>query len=54
MKNVLQKLITKHKDEEAAYKASRQAEKYDPNTGDDLRNFLKKTALGGIAISGFM
>ncbi len=53
MKNVLQKLISKNKNEEAAYSASRQAEIDSPKTGDDRRNFLKKTALGGIALSGF-
>ncbi len=54
MKNTLKQLITKNKEEERAYSASRQAETDNPKTGDDRRNFLKKTALGGIALSSFM
>ncbi|MGB5666570.1 MAG: mandelate racemase/muconate lactonizing enzyme family protein [Maribacter sp.] len=54
MKNTLKQLITKNKEEERAYSASRQAEIDNPKTGDDRRNFLKKTALGGIALSSFM
>lgn len=54
MKNTLQRLIAKNKKEEDAYKASRQSEIDDPKTGDARRNFLKKTALGGIALSSFM
>ena len=54
MKNTLKQLITKNKEEERAYSVSRQAEIDSPKTGDDRRNFLKKTALGGIALSSFM
>ena len=54
MKNTLQKLIAQNKAEEKAYAASRQEEINNPKTGDDRRNFLKKTALGGIALSSFM
>lgn len=54
MKNTLQHLIAKNKKEEKAYADSLQAEIKDPKTGDDRRNFLKKTALGGIALSSFM
>ncbi|NNE78512.1 MAG: mandelate racemase/muconate lactonizing enzyme family protein [Pricia sp.] len=54
MKNTLQQLIAKSKKEEEAYKVSRQAEIDNPGTGDARRNFLKKTALGGIALSSFM
>ena len=54
MKNTLKHLITKSKKEEKAYSASRQAEIDSPKTGDNRRNFLKKTALGGIALSSFV
>ncbi len=54
MKNTLQRLIAKNKEEEKTYAVSRQAEMENPKTKDDRRNFLKKTALGGIALSSFM
>jgi len=54
MKSILQQLISKNKEEEKAYTASRQAEINNPETGTNRRNFLKKTALGGIALGGFM
>ena len=54
MKNVLQQLITKSKKEEKAYAVSRQEEQKDPKTSNDRRNFLKRTALGGMALSSFM
>lgn len=54
MKNTLKHLIAKSKKEEKAYSASRQAEIDSPKTGDNRRNFLKKTALGGIALSSFV
>lgn len=54
MKNTLQQLIAKNKKEEEDYRISRQAEIDSPKTGDARRNFLKKTALGGIALSSFM
>lgn len=53
MKSTLQHLITKSKKEEKVYTASRQAEIKNPHTGNHRRNFLKKTALGGIALSSF-
>ena len=54
MKSTLQKLITKSKEEEKAYTISRQAEIDSPETGTNRRNFLKKSALGGIALGGLM
>ncbi|MEO9892805.1 mandelate racemase/muconate lactonizing enzyme family protein [Aurantibacter sp.] len=54
MKNNLKRLIAQNKEEEKAYAARRQAEIDNPKTGDKRRDFLKKTALGGIALSSFM
>lgn len=54
MKTILQQIIAKNRQEEMSYKASREAETVNPKTGDDRRDFLKKTALGGIALSSFM
>jgi L-alanine-DL-glutamate epimerase-like enolase superfamily enzyme len=54
MKSTLQQLIAKNKEEEKAYAASREAEINNPETGTNRRNFLKKTALGGIALGGLM
>ncbi|MCP4974686.1 MAG: mandelate racemase/muconate lactonizing enzyme family protein [Maribacter sp.] len=54
MKSVLQQIIAKNTSEEKAYTAARQSEIDSPKTGEDRRNFLKRTALGGIALSSFM
>jgi L-alanine-DL-glutamate epimerase-like enolase superfamily enzyme len=54
MKSTLKKLISKNKEDEKAYAASRQAEINNPETGSNRRDFLKKTALGGIALGGLM
>jgi len=54
MKSTLQQLISKNKEEEKAYATSREAEINNPETGTNRRNFLKKTALGGIALGGLM
>lgn len=54
MKNRLQELIAKNKREEQTYRDSRQAEIDNPQTGDNRRSFLKKTALGGIGLTGLM
>jgi L-alanine-DL-glutamate epimerase-like enolase superfamily enzyme len=54
MKTILSELIARNKQEEKTLKASLRQEIEDPKTGADRRNFLKKTALGGIALSGFM
>ena len=54
MKNVLKDIISRHKAEEKAYSESLQSEINNPSTGEDRRTFLKKTALGGISLAGFM
>ncbi|HQS05930.1 MAG TPA: twin-arginine translocation signal domain-containing protein, partial [Daejeonella sp.] len=54
MKSTLKSLISRNKEEERAYAASRQAEINNPETSTNRRNFLKKTALGGIALGGLM
>ncbi|SFW71534.1 Tat (twin-arginine translocation) pathway signal sequence, partial [Sinomicrobium oceani] len=54
MKTELRRLMAKNKAEEAAYRESRAAEISHPDTGSARRNFLKKTALGGIGLAGFM
>lgn len=54
MKNKIQQLITKNKNREDDYAKTRQVETENPETRDDRRNFLKKTALGGVALSSFM
>ena len=54
MKNTLKQIITQHKEEEKAYAALREAEINNPETGSNRRDFLKKTALGGITLGGLM
>jgi L-alanine-DL-glutamate epimerase-like enolase superfamily enzyme len=54
MKSTLKQIIEKHKEEEKAYAVSREAEINNPETGTKRRDFLKKTALGGIALGGLM
>lgn len=54
MKTTLKEIISKNKEEEKAYAAAREAEINNPETGTNRRNFLKKTALGGIALGGLM
>src|SRR5690554_4111403 len=53
-KNVLQEIILKNKTEEKDYAVSRQVETDSPKTSDSRRTFLKKTALGGIALTGLV
>lgn len=54
MKNTLKQLIAQSRANDKTYAEERTAEMNNPRTGDDRRNFLKKTALGGIALSSFM
>ena len=54
MKSTLKQLISKNIEEEKAYAASRQAEINNPETSNKRRDFLKKTALGGIALGGLL
>ncbi len=51
MKNVLQEIIRKNKQREQDAAAARQAEIDSPATPDNRRSFLKKTALGGMALT---
>jgi len=51
MKSVLQEIIKKNKQREQEAAAARQAEIDSPTTPDNRRNFLKKTALGGMALT---
>jgi len=54
MKTILQQIIAKNKERERAATAARQAEIDSPTTKDNRRDFLKKTALGGITLTGLM
>src|SRR5688572_23988762 len=54
MKSILQQIIAQTKQQEQADAADRKKEINNPHTPDSRRNFLKKTALGGIALGGFM
>lgn len=54
MKNTLQQIIQKNKEREKTAAAERQTEIDSPSTKDNRRDFLKKTALGGITLTGLM
>ncbi|KAA5542896.1 mandelate racemase/muconate lactonizing enzyme family protein [Adhaeribacter rhizoryzae] len=54
MKSILQQIIAQTKKQEKAEAAAQQQEINNPQTQDSRRDFLKKTALGGIALGGFM
>lgn len=54
MKTTLQQIISNNKVRETAAAANRQAEMDSPLTKDNRRDFLKKTALGGITLTGLM
>ncbi len=54
MKNILHNIIQNNKKQEQAEKVAIQAEIDSPFTKDSRRDFLKKTALGGISLSSFM
>jgi hypothetical protein len=49
MKNILQQIIRQNKKLESAKAEAVKAEIANPETSNNRRNFLKKTALGGIA-----
>jgi len=53
MKSILQKIIAQNKEQEKTDAAARQAEINNPHTKDSRRDFLKKTALGGISLGAF-
>ncbi|MEO5978712.1 MAG: mandelate racemase/muconate lactonizing enzyme family protein [Chryseolinea sp.] len=54
MKSVMQQIIRQNKDREAKAAADRQAEIDSPETKDNRRSFLKKTALGGMTLGTLM
>ncbi|MDX5339926.1 MAG: mandelate racemase/muconate lactonizing enzyme family protein [Cyclobacteriaceae bacterium] len=51
MKNRLQEIIAKQREEELSYAKQRKAEQENPLTGSNRRDFLKKTALGGFSLA---
>jgi L-alanine-DL-glutamate epimerase-like enolase superfamily enzyme len=54
MKSILQKIISQNKEQERAQAAAYHAELRNPQTTDSRRSFLKKTAMGGVALGGLM
>jgi L-alanine-DL-glutamate epimerase-like enolase superfamily enzyme len=54
MKNTIQQIVHKNKQREKSEAEARQAEIESPSTKDNRRDFLKKTALGGITLTGLM
>ncbi|MEJ7647374.1 MAG: mandelate racemase/muconate lactonizing enzyme family protein [Chryseolinea sp.] len=54
MKKIIQKIISQNKEREANAAAARQGEIDNPQTGDNRRSFLKKTALGGISLGAML
>jgi L-alanine-DL-glutamate epimerase-like enolase superfamily enzyme len=54
MKSIIQQIISQNKEREAAAALARQAEIDNPGTGNNRRNFLKKTALGGMSLTALM
>ena len=54
MKSILQQIIANNKERERKAVVERQAEIDSPDTKDNRRDFLKKTALGGMTLTGLM
>ncbi len=54
MKSIIQQIATQNKERESAQKEAVMAEIANPATSNNRRNFLKKTALGGIAIGSLI
>jgi len=54
MKSIIKDIIEKNKKRELDAANARQAEIDNPSTPDNRRNFLKKTALGGMALTSLM
>ncbi|QRR00398.1 mandelate racemase/muconate lactonizing enzyme family protein [Dyadobacter sandarakinus] len=54
MKSILKDIIAQNKQLEAAEKAAHLAEMNDPATKPSRRNFLRNSAIGGIALGSFM
>ena len=54
MKSIIQQIAKSNKQREASEAAARQAEIDSPTTGSSRRNFLKKTALGGMTMTSLL
>jgi len=54
MKSILKQIIATNKEVEKAEKLAAQTEISNPATKDSRRNFLRKSAVGGIALGSFM
>jgi len=54
MKSIVQQIVKKNKERENAEAIARQAEIDSPSTHNNRRSFLKKTALGGMAMTGLV
>ncbi|HEX2976811.1 MAG TPA: mandelate racemase/muconate lactonizing enzyme family protein, partial [Bacteroidales bacterium] len=54
MKSILKQIAAEARQKEEAQADAEQAELNNPRTGRDRRSFLKKAALGGIALGGLM
>src|SRR5882757_3166762 len=54
MKSIVQQIVKKNKERENAEAIARQTEIDSPSTHDNRRSFLKKTALGGMTLTGLM
>jgi L-alanine-DL-glutamate epimerase-like enolase superfamily enzyme len=54
MKSIIQQIAKDNKAQEAKAVEAQQAEINDPATGNNRRNFLKKTALGGMSLTALM
>jgi hypothetical protein len=54
MKCIIQQIADQNKEREIAQKQAIKAEIENPATSNNRRNFLKKTALGGIALGGLL
>ena len=54
MKTILKQIAEKTKQEERAERSAVIAELNNPTTSSDRRNFLKKAALGGVALGGLL
>ncbi|MEK6782160.1 MAG: mandelate racemase/muconate lactonizing enzyme family protein [Bacteroidota bacterium] len=54
MKSILQQIIKQNKERETQAAIARQVEIESPSTNDNRRSFLKKTALGGMALTSLV
>lgn len=54
MKSIVQQIVKKNKERENGAAIARQAEIDNPTTSNNRRSFLKKTALGGMTLTGLM